>query len=112
LSKDFFDNELSATADPDAQELYKIRNKLEHSYLKLHDIGSGNRLGDPFHDQMAYSLGYDEFERRTLRVLRLARAALIYLALGMDREERRRHASKDGSDGLTMPMTIDTFDDE
>jgi hypothetical protein len=44
-------------------------------------------------------------------VLKLARAALIYLALGMEREERSR-AAQAGSGGSSMPMTMDTFDDE
>ncbi|MGO9686693.1 MAG: hypothetical protein ACLPTZ_29655, partial [Beijerinckiaceae bacterium] len=39
---------------------------------------------------MAYSLARRDFEHNTLRVLRLARAALIYLSLGMDQEEARR----------------------
>lgn len=111
LSKDLFDKKLKTTADPDAQGLYKLRNRLEHSYLKLHDIGSGNQAGDLFHDRMAHSLGYGEFERRTLRVLKLARAALIYLALGMEREERSR-AAQGGTGGLSIPMTMDTFDDD
>ncbi|RDV04503.1 LA2681 family HEPN domain-containing protein [Undibacter mobilis] len=111
LAKDLFDETLNSTADPDAQELYTLRNRLEHSYLKLHDIGSGNKPGDLFHDRMAHSLGYDDFERRTLRVLKLSRAALIYLALGMEREERSR-AERDTAGGLSMPMTMETFRDK
>lgn len=46
---------------------------------------------DMWFDDFAYSLTVDELERRTLRLLRLVRAALIYLVLGMHAEERRRH---------------------
>jgi hypothetical protein len=115
LSQDFFDEQLSTTAEPDALELHQIRNKLEHSYLKLHEIGSGNSPGNLFHDRLAYSLSRHDFERKTLRVLRLARAALIYLSLGMDQEEARRNTGKKGKGDKTatpMPMVLETWDDE
>jgi len=93
-------------------ELHRIRNALEHSYLKLHEIGSGNPPGDLFHDRLAYSLPRREFERKTLRVLRLARAALIYLSLGMDQEEARRVSAKGTRDkaSIPMPMVLETWD--
>jgi tetratricopeptide (TPR) repeat protein len=112
LSQDFFDEKLSATAEPDALELHRIRNKLEHSYLKLHEMGSGSSPGSLFHDRLAYSLSRHDFQSKTLHVLRLARAALIYLSLGMDQEEARRMSEKGGKAGLQMPMTLDTWDDD
>jgi hypothetical protein len=109
LSKDFFDEDLGAVAEPDAQQLYRIRNRLEHSYLKLHEMGSGNPPGDLFHDRLAYSLGWDDFARKTLRVLNLARAALIYLALGMEREESGRKSS---DNPLIGGAQLDHWEDE
>jgi hypothetical protein len=79
--------------EPEARALYLVRNKLEHSYLKIHEIVVprtrdksipdlwSNRLADPVQREM--------FESMTLHVFRLARA-LIYLSLGMHREELRR----------------------
>lgn len=110
LSKDLFDPELQATAEPDAQELYIIRNCLEHSYLKVHEILI--RPADPsdlFFDRLAFSVQREDFFRRTLRVLRLARAALIYLSLGMHHEELQRPRSKNG---LVAPMVLGLWEDE
>ncbi|WP_415195068.1 LA2681 family HEPN domain-containing protein [Rhodopseudomonas sp.] len=64
-----YDPELQETSEPDAAKLYTIRNRLEHSYLKLHEIGSGNRPDDLFHDRMARSIGFEDFKKRTLRAL-------------------------------------------
>jgi hypothetical protein len=68
--------------------------------------------GDPFHDRLAYSLARDDFTKKTLRVLKLGRAAMIYLALGMEQEEARRNAAKGESDKISVPMFLDTLDDD
>lgn len=110
LSRDLFDAELQATAEPDAQELYIIRNCLEHSYLKVHEIlllPTGP--SDLFLDRLAFSVQREDFFRRTLRVLRLARAALIYLSLGMHHEELQRPPSKNG---FVAPMILGLWEDE
>jgi hypothetical protein len=112
LSKDLFDEQLKASADPDAQELYTIRNQLEHKYLKLREMAPRTTPGDPFHDRLAYSLARDDFTKKTLRVLKLGRAAMIYLALGMEQEEARRNAAKGESDKISVPMFLDTLDDD
>ena len=49
------------------------------------------------------------FETRTLRLLKLTRAALMYLSLSVASEERRRHHS---TCKLAMPMPLDVWDDE
>jgi hypothetical protein len=50
-------------------------------------------------------------ERKALRILKLARSALIYLSLGMHREERQR-AAKASKDTLKMPMILDVIPDD
>jgi hypothetical protein len=96
LSKDLFDDTLQEVMSPDARALSEIRNHLEHRYLKVHEIFSGTAgmqqpvSGDLFVDTMAYSLSRRDFEDKTLRVLKLGRAALIHLSLAMHREEQRR----------------------
>jgi hypothetical protein len=111
LSKDLFNLEFQDSADPDAQKLYLIRNRLEHSYLKIHEILVSRPIADdPFHDRLAYSIQREAFIEKTLVVLRRARAALIYLSLGMHREERRR--SENRKDGLIAPMHLDHWDDD
>ena len=112
LSKDLFDDSFCDVMEPDAQELHTIRNRLEHSYLKVHEMivsPSGDASVDFWTDRLAYSVLRQDLETKTLRVLKLARAGLIYLSLGMHREERRRAKLKDNS--KTMPMVLDLWDD-
>jgi len=113
LSKDLFDPELQDVMEPEAQELHVIRNCLEHSYLKVHEM-LVPRLGrdefaDAWVDRLAYSVRREDFVEKTLHVFRMVRAAMIYLSLGMHREEQRRATN---SDDLVMPMTPDRWDDE
>jgi hypothetical protein len=109
LSKDIFDPELQETAEPDAQELYTIRNCLEHTYLKVHEMLVPRAGADIFHDRLAYSIQREDFYRKTFRVLRLARAGMIYLSLAMHHEERNKPAM-DG--GIIAPMHLDRWRDE
>ena len=50
-----------------------------------------------------------QLNTKGLRVFELARAGLIYLSLGMHREERCRAKLKDGT--KIMPMALDLWDD-
>jgi len=100
LSKDLLDPVFKDVMDPDAHALSEIRNHLEHRYLKLHEIFLGKAgpqtpvAGDTFVDTMAYSVARQDFEEKTLRILKLVRAALIYLVLGMYVEEQRRRRAR------------------
>ncbi len=115
LSKDFFDEELSATTEPDAEALYEIRNHLEHKYLKVHDMlpprpgdeKSGSVLTA---DPLAYSIHRRELRSKGLRLLRLSRAGLIYLSLGMHAAERRREKERDAA--RTVSISLDLWKDE
>src|SRR5208283_5895536 len=113
LSKDLFDDKLAEVIEPDARDLYTIRNRLEHSYLKVQDEMLGPLApgkDDFWFDRLAYVITRDELESRTLRLFKLVRAALIYLMLGMHREERRRLQGQDRS--KSMPMNLSLWDDE
>ena len=97
--------------DPLARQMAEVRNQLEHKYLKLHgDFWSGHGSSD-FCDSLAKSLSRDEFEVLTLHLLRMARAAIIQLALSVHWEERLRANERD-SDSITPPMLLDTWEDE
>jgi len=115
LSKDVLDKEFKGSTEPDARELHDIRNHLEHKYLKVHEMLVTRPL-DPdsplawLVDDLAYSIVRPEFNAKALRVLKLARAALMYLSLGMNREEKRR-AAKPGKD-MIASMPLDTWEDE
>ena len=62
-------------------------------------------------ERLAYSPTRDDFAAKTLRLMKLARAALIYLPLAVHREERLRAATKDNGK-ITVPMQLDRWEDE
>jgi hypothetical protein len=113
LGKDLFDETVRGVTEPDAQELHTIRNHLEHRYFKVHEMIihrlPSSDLTDLFHDRLAYSVERKSFEDKTTRLLRLARAALIYLPLGMHREEKRR--KKRHRSTKIAPMSLDLWKD-
>jgi hypothetical protein len=81
LAKDHFDKDFHDVTEPDAQTLYAIRNQLEHRYLKVHEIysspASPTAADRMWIDDLAYSIQREDFEAKTLRVLRHARAGLV-----------------------------------
>lgn len=110
LSKDLFEEGVRDSMEPQARALAELRNHLEHKYVKVHEFSvpaPGN--GDPFRDTLAYGLTRSDLEQKTLRLLQLARSALVYLSLAMHQEERRRAK---GRSGLSAPMLLDVWRDE
>lgn len=117
LSRDLLesDTEQADTMEPDAEALKTIRNHLEHKYLKVHgwpwtsDLDM-EAVDDSLRDSMAYSVTRGDLEAKALRVLKLARASLIYLSLAVHREEYLRNEQR--GDGLVMPMELNTLPDD
>ncbi|MHB9101959.1 MAG: LA2681 family HEPN domain-containing protein [Sulfuricella sp.] len=110
LSKDLFEEDMRDSTEPEARALADLRNHLEHKYVKVHEMLLPSKsLGDPFHDALAHEITRPDLERRTLRLMQLVRSALIYLALGMHREEQER---RKGKDGLMATMPLDPWRDE
>jgi hypothetical protein len=113
IAKDLFvrDPGFVGAMEPDARELAAVRNHLEHKYLKVHLFGAPPPgAGPTTFEAVAFSVDRGEFERRTLRLLQLARAALLHLALVVHVEEGRRRDGKDESRVFTREM--DTYDDD
>tara|TARA_Y100001938_G_scaffold56421_1_gene78634 strand:+ start:6899 stop:7180 length:282 start_codon:yes stop_codon:yes gene_type:complete len=84
----------SQHSDPDLDT--RIR-KLEERIEQLNnDLDEKARMS-------SYSLtvGIEEFERLTIKLLTLAKDALIYLSLGIHHEERKK-----ASIGLTIPRYV------
>ena len=115
MSKDLYEQKpgFEEALEPDAQEVADIRNYIEHKYLKLHEFGRpmkpGSEATRALADTLAYSVGRDEFERKTLRMLALTRATLVYLTQVVCIEEHRR---RKGAKGLIAPMELDSYEDE
>lgn len=112
LGKDLYeDEEFREVIDPAARRLNDIRNHLEHKYLKLHNEPWSNVGSSNFTDGLAVSLTRDEFEDMVMHLLRMTRASIIYLTLGVHREERIR-ARERGPDAVTPPMFLDVWEDD
>lgn len=117
LSKDLYETEANfkEAIEPDAQELAEIRHHLEHKYLKVHDIlrprSSSNEASLVLTDTLAFSIYRREFEVKTLKLLKMTRAALIYLSLAIHWEEQRRAKERD-SKTVVPEMPLDIWEDK
>lgn len=119
LSKDLFEDKpgFKKSIEPDAQELHDIRNHLEHKYLKLHEElwpgppSDNDEASLALADTLAFSKYRREFEGKTLRLIKMTRAALIYLSLAIHCEEQRR-AKERGPDSIVPGVPLDVWKDE
>jgi tetratricopeptide (TPR) repeat protein len=111
LGKDLYEDEpgFREATEPDAQELAEVRNHLEHKYLKLHE--DLNDMTRAMTDTLAFSVYRYNFETKTLRLLKMVRAALIYLSLAIHQEEVRRAKDRDPNKPA-LQMESDVWEDE
>ncbi len=111
LSKDLFEKDMQESTEPEARALAELRNHLEHKYVKVNEtvLLSPLSVGSPMQDTLAYAICRSDLEQRTLRLMQLVRSALIYLSLGIHREERERAKERDG---LTATVLLDPWRDE
>lgn len=89
LSKDIFDPNFQLVSEPEAKYLNDLRNALEHRFLSIHhydDKTPSTEIHSRITDQ--------DFYEKTLRILKLVRAALIYLGLAMHIEESLRNQNE------------------
>jgi hypothetical protein len=115
LSKDLFEDKpgFRTAIEPEAQKLSEIRNNIKHRYFKLHT----KRLFESHYflnsldlnDSLAYSMFRPEFEQKTLKLLKLVRAALIYLSLAIYIEEINKKKFK--GEAKIINEEIDTLED-
>lgn len=108
LSNDLFDKAFKEVAEPDAADLAQLRQQTEHRFLSLQECGQGEST------ETHRIMGIDNFQQKALRLLKLAREALIYVSLAMHREEaiRKEGSHSDGGVlGLPLhPRRIETLD--
>jgi endo-1,4-beta-mannosidase len=104
LSKDIYEKEFDfdKNMEPDAMELSIIRNHLEHKCLKI--LGSKELYEMLYNtsDDISYTIERTEFEAKTLKLLKLVRASIIYLSIAIDHEEKK----KDNEELKTLPMQL------
>lgn len=110
LSKDLFDDNFQRVTNPDAQAIFIIRNHLEHKYLQVHESWASAAIIDPITGSLGHSISSYDFASKALRLLKIARAAMIYLPLAVHMEEqaRRRNSKAD----LVVEMPLTSYDDQ
>ena len=91
----------------DAAALNTIRQHLEHKYLKVH---TETAVPPEWVDTLAHNVQRADLEAKALRLAAIARAALLYLILGITVEEqhRREQRPKKKTAGTQLPP----YDDE
>ena len=77
-------------AEPQARGLSDIRNHIEHKYLRV-TVAESPTVPP---DDLAFMVSREQFEGKAIHLLKLARSALIYLAIGVGFEERRREPGR------------------
>ncbi|MDD1702596.1 MAG: hypothetical protein LUQ31_06420 [Methanoregula sp.] len=118
ISKDLFEDKMgfADALEPDAKEWYKIRNHLEHKFLKLElsdneDFNFSSVLFRKSNKNLSYSIEIHDFERKALKLLKTVRSALIYLVLAMQYEEFERGKKREKTIKLAQ-ITLQKFPDE
>jgi hypothetical protein len=101
LTKDFFEKANDEVAEPQARGLSDIRNHIEHKYLRV-TVAEAPTMppGD-----LAFMASREQFEGKAVHLLKLARSALMYLAIGVGLEERRREPGLAGVPLGEIPPT-------
>jgi len=114
LSKDLIvadGSDYQAAIEPDASELASIRNHLEHKYLQVHEYSAAAFQPEDQEGDLECHVSRSEFEAKAVRLMRMARAALIYLSLAVHVEERRR-AQERPADAVVPGIPLDTIEDD
>ena len=106
LSSDLFDQAFKEVAEPDAANLAQLRQQVEHRFLSFqHSVTQESTETHRF-------ASIEEFANKTLRLLKMAREALIYVSLAMHREEglQKELTENDGKMGIPLiSRPVETF---
>jgi tetratricopeptide (TPR) repeat protein len=91
----------------DAAETVKIRNHLEHKYLQVREGWVSEASIDPVAGSIGHSISDSDLAAKALRLMKTARAAMIYLPLAVHAEERAKgKASKAFLVGSSLITTL------
>lgn len=111
LSKEIFDDQLKRTTSPDARELHDIRNALEHKFLQVHEGWAAPFMrGPPNSEGLGLSINSDLLEAKAVRVMKIARSALIQVVMAIGVEERK--GAVEDADTIVGSMSLFGLDDQ
>ena len=110
VSQDIYSEVLRSVATPDAKALDELRNHLEHKHAKVVDAfhwiaGASERHAD----QLAFVIEREDLVVKTHLIIRLCRAALVYLCLAMHHVESQTR-SEDGY--LVAGLPVEDYPDD
>lgn len=101
LSKDLYEKDFDAVLEPEAKEIARVRNFIEHRGFKILANSIFDNLNFDFDESdISYTISEEDFEKKTLNILKLSRASIIYLSLAISHEEQK----KDHSEKRVMPF--------
>mgnify|MGYP002384276104 CR=1 FL=1 len=105
LSKDLYEksNDFDSVLEPEAKEIAEIRNFIEHKGLKV--LADVSFWQPDYETDISYTITRNDLEKKTINLLKLARAAIIYTAIAISHEENK----KDYSDVRTIPIGGNTI---
>ena len=106
LSKDLYEKEFDTTIEPQAKEIAKIRNYIEHKSFKVVETFNFNHT----EETETYEIDRDLFTEKTLKVIKLSRSALMYLSYAIYEEESNREKFRDKK--TIMPVEFINLADE
>lgn len=93
-------------------KISKVRNAMEHGYLKILDSYCKDILIDDSRlDQLAYNISFTDFEKLTLQLLKYVREAIILLVFSVKREEEIKESHRNNNEILAH-MHTDKYEDE
>lgn len=93
-------------------KISKVRNAMEHGYLKIIDTYCKELfIDDSRLDKLAYNISFEDYEKLTLQLLKYVREAIVLLVFSVKREEEIKESHR-SSDEILAPMYTDKYDDE
>lgn len=110
LSKDLYeDNFYNMITEPEAELVRDIRNHIEHKYLRVLWFVNENDMGiiespQPRLDKAFFNISREELNRKTLRILNLAREAILYLVFAIHIEEYNNLDEKSQQITAELPL--------
>jgi hypothetical protein len=117
VAKDLYDPapEFREAMEPEAREIDTTRNHAEHKYLRVHDdlwpeLSAMANGPSSMPVDASFSIGCEMLIQRTLRVTKLARSALLYLAFAVHVEEGRKQSER-GPDAKILSLPIRWMDE-
>ena len=113
ISKDIFEKRDThrGVLEPDARDLDDLRNHMEHKHLQVVEhLGADGQTTSPFQDPNARVVAQGDLERKSLRILKIARTSLIHLVNAVTVEERVRAQAR--GDRVTPPMFLTNWEDD